>query len=104
MLGPVTQPRQQAKVPRKPDRRTTSRGLDHVTIECVSPAVDGGRYPSKRVGGDTVWVGADIFRDGHDQLAARVIYRAPGESEWRATPLTFDFNSDRWYAPIIVDA
>ena len=103
MLGPVSQPDQQAKVPKKPDRRITSRGLEHVTIECVTPEVDAGRYPAKRVVGDTVWIGADIFRDGHDQLAGRVIYRGPGEKDWRATPLTFDYNSDRWYAPIVVD-
>jgi starch synthase (maltosyl-transferring) len=90
-------------VPRKPDRRTASRGLEHVTIECVTPEVDGGRYPSKRIVGDTVWIGADIFRDGHDQLAGRVLYRGPDEKDWRQTPLTFDFNSDRWYAPIVVD-
>jgi starch synthase (maltosyl-transferring) len=91
-------------VPKKPDRRTTSRGLEHVTIECVTPEVDAGRYPAKRVVGDTVWIGADIFRDGHDQLAGRVIYRAPGTGkEWRQVPLTFHYDTDRWYAPIVVD-
>jgi starch synthase (maltosyl-transferring) len=65
--------------------------------------VDNGRYPSKRIVGDTVWIGADIFRDGHDQLAAQVIYHGPGHSEWRAAPLTFDFNTDRWYAPLLLD-
>ena len=92
-------------MPRKPDRRTAPSGLEHVTIECVTPEVDGGRYPAKRIIGDTVWIGADILREGHDQLAARVIYRAPGPAtDWRQAPLKFDYNTDRWYAPIVVDA
>jgi starch synthase (maltosyl-transferring) len=90
-------------VTRKPDRRTISRGLEHITIECVSPEVDGGRHPAKRIVGDVVRIGADIFRDGHDQLAARVSYAGPGESQWRSTPLTYDYNSDRWYAPVELD-
>ena len=32
--------------------------------------MDGGRYPVKRIVGDVVQVGADIFREGHDILAA----------------------------------
>jgi starch synthase (maltosyl-transferring) len=90
-------------VPKKPDRRVNSRGLEHITIECVTPELDGGRYPVKRVVGDVAWIGADIFRDGHDQLAARVVYRGPADKQWRATPLTFDFDSDRWYAPLTLD-
>src|SRR4051812_37959881 len=90
-------------VAKKSDRRITARGKERITIECVVPEVDGGRYPAKRVVGDTVWIGADIFRDGHDQLAARVIYRGPADADWRATPLKFDYNADRWFAPIVVD-
>jgi len=41
-------------------------------------------------------VSADIFKDGHDQIAARVRYRAPNETEWGYAPLAYDFNTDRW--------
>ncbi|MGE5731776.1 MAG: maltotransferase domain-containing protein, partial [Gemmatimonas sp.] len=44
--------------------------MEHIVIECVTPELDGGRHPVKRVVGDTVWVGADIIKEGHDQLAA----------------------------------
>jgi starch synthase (maltosyl-transferring) len=103
MVGPVSAPYQQAKVPRKPDRRTVSRGLEHVTIECVTPEVDAGRYPAKRIVGDTVTVGADIFRDGHDQLAARVIYKGPGDADWHQSPLAYDYNADRWTGSFLAD-
>ena len=46
--------------------------MDHVVIECVSPELDAGRHPVKRIVGDTVWVGADIFKEGHDLLAAGI--------------------------------
>ena len=85
------------------DRRSPTRPLDHLTIECVSPELDGGRYAVKRVIGDTVWVGADIFKEGHDLLAARAIYKGPGDAGWSRAPLTFDFDNDRWFGSFAVD-
>ena len=61
-----------------------SGGLPHLVIEQVTPQVDGGRHSPKRVVGGTCEVGAAIFKDGHDLLAARVRYRGPGDGEWRA--------------------
>jgi starch synthase (maltosyl-transferring) len=85
-------------------RGTTSRaartGVRHLTIENVSPSVDGGRYPAKRALGDVCVIGADVFKDGHDLLAARVRYRAPGDVRWRSQRLTYDVDADRWTARI----
>ncbi len=39
-----------------------------VVVEGVRPQVDGGRFPVKRVLGDTVEVRANVFADGHDLL------------------------------------
>lgn len=66
-----------------------------IVIEHVSPQIDCGRYPVKRVVGDTVHVEADIFRDGHDQLAAVVKWRKRGASAWREAPMRF-VDNDRW--------
>ena len=85
------------------DRRSTGRGLDHLTIECVTPELDGGRYAVKRVVGDRVWVGADIFTEGHDLLAARAVYKGPNDTGWCSAKLTYDFDSDRWYGSFVVD-
>jgi starch synthase (maltosyl-transferring) len=87
-------------VPRKSKPQVA---FPHITIECVSPEVDGGRYPAKRVVGDTVQIGADIFRDGHDKLAAQLVWRGPGDTKWRTTPLTYEYNADRWFAPLVLD-
>ena len=87
---------------RTTDRRSPTRGLAHLTIECVTPELDCGRYPVKRVVGDTVRVGADVIKDGHDTLAAQLIVRAPGEPA-RAIPMEYDDANDRWSAEFLVD-
>ena len=75
----------------------------HVVIECVQPELDCGRFPVKRVIGDVMQVGADIFKDGHDLIAARVLYRGPDDAEWKSAPLTHDYNRDRWLGNLQLD-
>jgi starch synthase (maltosyl-transferring) len=65
-------------------------------IEDIFPRVDGGQYPVKRIAGEIVEVWADIFREGHDVIAAALVWRAENETEWRQAPMTFHSN-DRWY-------
>ncbi|MEW5726453.1 MAG: maltotransferase domain-containing protein, partial [Pseudomonadota bacterium] len=66
-----------------------------ILILDVRPAVDCGRYPVKREVGDTLEVTADILKDGHDKLAARVLWREKGEAAWHGEPMAFQDN-DRW--------
>jgi len=88
---------------KSPDRRARARRTEHVVIECVTPELDAGRYPVKRVVGDRVWVGADIIKEGHTQVAAQVVYRGPGDADWLSAPLQYDFDGDRWYGAFTVD-
>lgn len=74
-----------------------------VVIERVTPELDCGRYPIKRALGDTVQVSADIFKDGHDVVSARIVYRGPGDERWHETPLDFVFDDERWYGELVVD-
>jgi starch synthase (maltosyl-transferring) len=74
-----------------------------VVIEHVTPIVDAGRYPAKRPLGSQVDIGANVFRDGHDLIAARIVYLPPGEPEWRSAPLTYEFNPDRWFGSFEVE-
>ena len=87
---------------RSADRRSPTRGVVHLIIECVTPELDAGRYPVKRVIGDVVTVGADVIKDGHDILAAQVVVRAPSEPA-RSIPMRFDYNIDRWFGEFTVD-
>ena len=71
--------------------------LRRVVIERVTPAVDDGEFPIKRTPGEPVEVEADIFADGHDTLAAALLWRTQGERAWNETPMTPVVN-DRWRA------
>ena len=72
---------------------------DRIAIEKVTPELDGGRFPVKRVVGDTLVVEADIFGDGHDKIAASVRYRAAGSDDWSEAPMTH-VDNDRWRGAI----
>ncbi|HEX4413038.1 MAG TPA: alpha-1,4-glucan--maltose-1-phosphate maltosyltransferase, partial [Lacipirellulaceae bacterium] len=77
-------------------------GRSRVAIENVTPQVDCGRFPIKRVTGDFVRVEADIFGDGHDGIGAALLHRFGDSGEWRPTPMRFLIN-DRWTAEFAVD-
>ena len=72
-------------------------GRRRVVIERVSPEIDCGRFPIKRVVGEAVIVEADVFADGHDQVACQLLYRREGEKEWQRSPVTA-LGNDRWRA------
>ncbi|HYD49589.1 MAG TPA: maltotransferase domain-containing protein, partial [Terriglobales bacterium] len=74
-----------------------------VLIENVSPSVDCGRYPVKRVVRDRVDVGVDLIKDGHDLVAGRVCFRLAGEHSWHYAPLSYHYDEDRWFASFVVD-
>jgi starch synthase (maltosyl-transferring) len=77
-------------------------GRKRVVIEEVQPQVDCGRYPAKRILGDTVTVTAAVFGDGHDHVAGRLLYRHSSEKDWRSTPLT-PLTNDLWTVTFTVD-
>ena len=89
--------------PRRAVERDPDRTLPHLVVRGIAPAVQGGRYAVKRLVGDELRVGADIFTDGHDVLAARVLYRTPGERRPLPLPMTYSFEDDRWYATLALD-
>ena len=65
-------------------------------FEDIYPCLDGGRYPVKRIAGDVIDVWADIFRDGHDEIRARLRWRRDDSAEWKSEPMEFVSN-DRWH-------
>ncbi len=87
---------------RSTDRRSPTRGLAHLTIEGVTPELDYGRHPVKRIVGDVVRVGADVLKEGHDLLAAHVVVRSPGDPAW-SIPMRYVSAADRWNAEFPVD-
>jgi starch synthase (maltosyl-transferring) len=78
-------------MPKPPD------GRKRVVIESVEPQIDAGRFPVKRILGDTVRVEADVFADGHDHVAARLLFRYCDVPDWTSVPMQ-PLGNDRWRA------
>ena len=72
-----------------------ARAFPSVVIENLQPLLDGGDYPIKRVVGEDLAAEADIFKDGHDVVAAVLKWRVVGKRTWRETPMSF-VDNDRW--------
>jgi starch synthase (maltosyl-transferring) len=81
--------------PKKDNRR--------VIVEGVAPEIDSGRFPIKRVVGETVRVEADVFTDGHEAVSCAVLYRPEEAAPWTEVPMTPLVN-DRWQAVFTVPA
>jgi starch synthase (maltosyl-transferring) len=80
-------------------KASTAHVAEHLNrrfhIEDVYPSVDAGRYPVKRIVGETVEVWADVFRDGHNIIAAALVWRLERDTDWRHVPMRHQGN-DRW--------
>jgi starch synthase (maltosyl-transferring) len=77
-----------------------------IRIAEVTPQLESGRWPVKRCAGDTVTVGADIFRDGHEAVRAAVQYRPHGRRRWSEAPMhAVDAHHDgvRWEGEFTVE-
>jgi len=72
-------------------------------IEDVYPSVDCGRFPVKRISGEPIEVWADILREGHDVLAAQLLWRREHDASWLRVPMRLHSN-DRWTASFVPEA
>jgi starch synthase (maltosyl-transferring) len=70
-------------------------GRNRVVVEGVTPEIDSGKYPIKRIVGDKVVIEADVFADGHDALSCALLYRKETGAEWSEVPMEPLVN-DRW--------
>jgi starch synthase (maltosyl-transferring) len=86
----------------EPAREFDTDGRIRVVIEGVRPEVDAGRFPVKRVAGETVLVEADVFADGHDAVRCVVCHRHEREAAWRETEMKALAN-DRFRGEFMVD-
>ena len=71
--------------------------FDAVIIENVTPLVDGGRHPVKRIPGEPLHASADVFKNGHDEMSAVLKWRKSGRDAWMETPM-IPSDNDRWHA------
>jgi starch synthase (maltosyl-transferring) len=78
-------------------------GLQRVVVEAVEPQVDCGRFAIKRTVGEEVAVTADVYADGHDAVAAVVLFRKAGDPRWCEAPMR-PLDNDRWQGSFRVDS
>ncbi len=64
-------------------------------FEEVYPSIECGRFAVKRIAHEPIEVWADIFREGHDVLAAALHWRRHHEKSWQSAPMALQGN-DRW--------
>ncbi len=74
----------------------------HIVIENITPSVDQGDYPAKRVVGDLCDIGAHIFRDCDPILQAIVKWRHKSEDLFYETPLT-EIENDEWHGAFLLE-
>jgi len=74
----------------------------HHVIESVSPCVDCGRYPAKRIAGEPCIVEADVFRDGHQVVRAALRWRKARERSFAEVPME-PIGNDRWRGEFPLD-
>lgn len=77
-------------------------GRNRVIIAGISPEIEGGRFPIKRIVGDEVQVEADILTDGHDAISAVLLYRKEDDAQWGEAPFA-PLGNDRWRASFKVE-
>jgi starch synthase (maltosyl-transferring) len=76
-------------------------GTQFAIVEDVRPCVDAGRFPAKRVVGESVEVRAACFAHGHELAACAVRYRGP-EGPWQEVAMEH-LGNDEWRAAFTVD-
>jgi starch synthase (maltosyl-transferring) len=82
-------------VPDLPEMAPSDPTGPRFLIEDIYPSVDGGRYPIKRVAGEPIDVWVDLLREGHDVLAAELVWKKETAGQWHREPMQFRAN-DRW--------
>ena len=71
--------------------------ISRIIIEDVHPQIDGGRFAVRRAMGEAVHVKAAIFVDGHDRLAAELLYRMKDRQNWLTRPMAL-LGNDLWHS------
>ncbi len=70
-----------------------------IAVEAVHPD---GTFPAKTVVGRDFTVSADIFGDGHDVLAADLLFQPVDAADWQRIPMR-KLTNDRWEARVSPD-
>ncbi len=84
---------------------TVAAMVGRIGITDVQPTVSCGRYPARAVVGEQLEVGATVFREGHDAVAADVVVTRPDGTSLPFLRMEPGVpGTDRWSAVVPIDA
>ena len=72
-----------------------TKSPETAVIRRITPSLDNARFAVKRAVGEEIHVEADVFKDGHDEVAVLLKWRKSGDKTWRETPMK-PIANDRW--------
>ncbi len=75
---------------------------NRIVIENITPTIDCGAFPIKRVVGEEVMVRADVYADGHDKVLAFLLYREIDKPDWREV-LMKDMGNDARAGSFVIE-
>ncbi|MCS4534856.1 maltotransferase domain-containing protein [Corynebacterium sp. HS2168-gen11] len=67
-----------------------------LAIEDVRPKISDRKYPSKAVIGELIPISAQVWREGHDAIAATLTVQGPSNSHIAAKPMHITMRMDRY--------
>ncbi|WP_299113808.1 alpha-1,4-glucan--maltose-1-phosphate maltosyltransferase [uncultured Winogradskyella sp.] len=73
-----------------------------VVIEAVRPQINCGEFFIKRIVNEVVNIDANVLIDGHDVIAASVLYKHEKERKWNENRM-YLVGNDEWKASFVVD-
>ncbi|SDC90894.1 maltotransferase domain-containing protein [Actinokineospora iranica] len=74
-----------------------------LVVDDVSPEISSGRHPAKAVVGEHIPVAATVWREGHDAVAATLVWRGPEQAAAEIRMAPGAEGSDRWHATAVAD-
>ncbi len=75
--------------------------IGRIPISDIAPVVSCGEWPAKAAVGETITVGATVFREGHDAVAANVVLKGPRGRRLSFTRMRLvAAGTDRWEAAV----
>ncbi|MGH3569195.1 MAG: alpha-1,4-glucan--maltose-1-phosphate maltosyltransferase [Pseudonocardia sp.] len=78
--------------------------IGRLGIDDISPSVAGGRLPSKAVVGEVLPIGATVWREGHDAVAANVVWGKLGSQDAQYVRMSAtEIGTDRFRALVAAD-
>ncbi|MGH7081565.1 MAG: maltotransferase domain-containing protein, partial [Acetobacteraceae bacterium] len=78
-----------------PERRQPAAQAPRIAFAAVTPAVDDGEFPARRIAGEMVPVEVTLISDGHALLAADLLWRPADRGQWQRTGMV-PLGNDRY--------